>query len=237
MMQYYSIILDIAYVIIFLLVVISAYRKGFLRSVILCLGYIASIIISISVSRYLSKIIFDTFIRDNIIKAVNSKLTGNVNADGIQTIVAEFMSKLPNIITKSISAYFGGQQGIIDNIQNSSGGVINNIGITIADNIVAPIVITLLQTLVCVIVFVLCIIVVKMIARLFTGFYAIPVIGPINSILGGVVGIAQAAILLYIIAVLGKMLISLSANELGYFNTKIIDSTYIFKLFYNSKFI
>ncbi len=236
-MQLYSIILDIGCVIISLLVVMPSYRKGFLRSIILCIGYIASIIVAINVSRYLSKFIFDTIIRESIIKNVNTTITGNIDSAGIQTVVGGFMSKLPSFLKDSISAYFGGEQGIIDNLQKTTGGVVNSIGTTVADNIVAPIVVMLLQTLICVIVFVICIIIVKMIARLFQGFYAIPVIGPINSMLGGVVGIAQAAVLLYILAVLGKMLISLSSNSLEYFNTNIIQSTYVFKIFYNLKFI
>lgn len=72
-----------------------------------------------------------------------------------------------------------------------------------------------------------------MVASLFKGFYAIPILGPVNAVLGGIVGIFKAGIILYVLAIVGSMVISLSGDKLSWFNSGIVENSHIFKWFYN----
>lgn len=236
-MNIYSLILDILTAIIGLGIIVSAYRKGFLRSIILVIGYIASIFVAIYLSKYISSFIYTNFIRENIINSVqNLALTNPQNAD-VANIVNDFLQSLPKLFSSSIIAYFGGNEAIINNITNSTTDAVKDMGILVADTIAAPIITGLLQTICCFIVFLICIFIVKIISRAFSGFYAVPILGTINSVLGGVVGIAQAAIWIYILGILGKMVISFTANSLTYFNMDIINNSYLYNFFYHLKFI
>ena len=85
----------------------------------------------------------------------------------------------------------------------------------------------------CLLIFVICVIIVKMIASLFKRFYKIPILGPVNSFLGGAVGVLKAAVLLYILAVAASFAVSVTANQLSWFNTDIISHSHIFSGFYN----
>ncbi|WMJ23300.1 CvpA family protein [Paludicola sp. MB14-C6] len=232
-----SIIMDIIIIAVVLFIVMSAYRKGFLRSAILTVGYFVSIFVAIYLSKIIGNFLYDTFIRQQIITSVNKALSGNIENIDIAAAIPIFLAKLPVFLTNSIYAYFGGKDAIISNLGNATSNATNNISIIISDQVVEPIVLLLLNAILSILLFLICIFIVKRIAKLFQGFYAIPVIGPINSFFGGVLGVIQAIIVVVIIAILSKFVISLTGNTLPYFNTKIIDSTYIFKIFYHLKFI
>lgn len=236
-MQIYSLLIDIIVIAIFAVIVVSAYRKGFLRGVISVIGYIAAIFLAIVISEYMAKFIFDAFIRDNIIESINTQFASGIDQTNISLVVTGILASIPKFFANSITTHFGGEQGIIDSIENAFGGNIDNVSTVITDEVLSPIITALVQTIVCVILFFIFITIVRLISGMFQGFYAIPIIGPINSLLGGVLGIIQAIIILLIISSVCHMAISLSANGLEYFNTDIIEKTFIFKLIYNLKFI
>lgn len=218
-------------------VIVSAYHKGFLRSIISVIGYIASIFVAIYLSKYISAFIYNTFIRENIIKSVQNVLLTNPQAGNIDNAVNQFLSELPSLFEKSVLVYFNGKQGVIDSIANSSKEITTNLGIVVADNIVGPIIIGLLQTISCIVIFIICTFIVKIVSRMFGGFSNVPVLGTINSILGAIIGIAQAGVWLFVLAIIGKMIISFTGNSLTYFNLDVINQSYLFKMFYQLKFI
>ena len=59
-----------------------------------------------------------------------------------------------------------------------------------------------------------------------------PIIGAIDGFLGAVCGILKAFIFLFIFAVMCFIVIMLTNNEFKFLNTNIIDSTYLFYMFY-----
>ncbi len=236
-MSIYSIILDIITAVIGIGIVISAYKKGFLRSIILFVGYIASIFVAIYLSKFISSFIYTNFIRESIVNSVQNLALTNPQSVDVSIIVNQFLESLPKIFSSSLIAYFGGSQEIVNNITESTTGAVNNLGILVADTIAKPIITGLLQTISCIIVFFICIFIVKLVSKLFGGFYAVPILGTVNSVLGGIVGVAQAAIWLFVLGVIGKMIISFTANSLTYFNIDIINNTYLYNFFYHLKFI
>lgn len=230
-------VIDILLLCIIILIVISAYRKGFLRSAILTIGYFVSILASILFSRILSNYIYQSIIRQKIITSVNATLSENINNIDITKVFSEFLSKLPSFLSNSMYSYFGGKDAVINQVQGITGNTTQNISVVIADQIIQPIVTLLLNALLCLALFFVCYFIVKQVAKLFKGFYAIPIIGPINSFLGGVLGVLQAFIVVIIITIVLRFIITLSGDTLSWLNSSIIDSTFLFKYFYDLKFI
>lgn len=232
-MAFYPILLDLIMILLGIMIVVSSYRKGFLRSVVLLAGYIASVFIAAWIGGWLSGWIYDTFIRDAVISSIDK--TAAMAAEGMPfaTVLTEVFDKLPSFIVNPLLAGFGGEDKLIADLEASTGGVLEQLGTTIADTVVAPIVTLVLQMFCCLLIFILCVIIVKMVASLLKGFYAIPILGPVNAVLGGVVGLLKAGIILYVLAIAGAMIISLSGNQLSWFNSDIVQDSHIFKWFYN----
>ncbi|MEG0691619.1 MAG: CvpA family protein [Oscillospiraceae bacterium] len=227
----YSFIIDIVTALIGLFIIYGAYRKGFIRSIILVIGYVFSIFLAIYLSKIVSVYIFNNFIRTPIINNINQTISSSVGNISVSMVVPAILSKLPKVILNPLFSSFGGESELIQLIDNQTGGILEKLGTVVADNVIAPILLSLMEVITCLIIFILCTIIVKIIAKMFTGLYAIPIIGSINSILGGVLGIVQTAIIYYLLALVISTIISLTANELPWINNEIMNSTYILKHF------
>jgi hypothetical protein len=69
-------------------------------------------------------------------------------------------------------------------------------------------------------------------ARLFTGVNNIPVIGNVNVFLGGVIGVGQAVVFLFIGALVIALAITLTNDSIPWLNREVMDDTFIWRPFY-----
>lgn len=232
-MNNYSVLLDVIILLIAVVIIISSYRKGFVRSIIMLAGYIASIFAAIWLSKVLSAYIFDNYMHDAIIKNIEQTISQSAKGSSFAAVLTSIFDKLPSVIVAPLLASFGGEEKIIAKLQESTGGAVSKLSSTVSDTVVAPIVTVLLQMFFCLLIFTVCVIIVKMISSLFKGFYSIPVLGPINSILGAGIGVLKAGIVIYVLAIAAYIVISLTGNHLPWLNTNIINKSILFKEFYN----
>lgn len=232
-MELYTLILDILTAVIGISIIISAYRKGFLRSIILVVGYVAAIVLAINLSRFFADWTYTVVIEHTVAESINTTLAHSVEELSVATAIPALLAKLPAFITNPLLAGYGGEAGLIQSLEESTSGAVENLGDVISKTVVEPIVVALLQMLFCLLIFALCVIIVKAVAALFKGFYNLPIIGPINSLLGAVVGILEAVIALYVLALIVSLVISFTGNELPWLNGDVIRSTHLFRWFYS----
>lgn len=87
-----------------------------------------------------------------------------------------------------------------------------------------------------VLIFVILLIVLKLITNPIAGLFKfvneIPIIGPVNKLFGGVLGIVEGAVIVIIVALLVRLTVFLSEGSLMFLNIDTIDKTYLFKYFY-----
>ena len=65
----------------------------------------------------------------------------------------------------------------------------------------------------------------------------IPVLGGMNAVLGGAVGLVEGVITLCVVCIVARMIISLSGGNIVFMNEATIDSTLLFRVFYNFDFL
>lgn len=63
----------------------------------------------------------------------------------------------------------------------------------------------------------------------------VPIVGPLNSFLGLVLGIVQGLFIIFIIALLVKVIITTTNNQIIMFNETTLEKTKLFRLIYNLK--
>lgn len=236
-MQIYSYIIDFIIVVIAFFTVIDAFKKGFLRSVVLLVGYFVAAIVTVKLSGYLATYIYDRFIYQNIVDNINSAVVAGLANMNIDEVVLASLSALPTFLSSLLKVNFGGVEGIKINLEQTKTTIEQNAGSTITDTIITQTIVPLLEVIFCILIFVILCGVVKAIASIFKNFYEIPILGPINSLLGGIMGIAQAIIMILILAVISNIVISMTDNNLSFYNNSILQNTFIFKWFFGSKFI
>lgn len=227
----YSLLIDVVAVFVGLFIVFRAYKMGFLRSVVLLIGYVASIIAALYLSNIIASYLYDNFIRVAIIENINQTMTA-VTEGTITAAVPLILEMLPAFLSGTVLSSLGGQENVIKILEEQTGGIVENLGIAVADFVVQPIVYSLLQAVICLLIFIFCVIIVKIIAKIFKGFYAIPILGTLNCILGGILGIVQAGVYLLLFGLLADAVVALTSNSLSWFNDGILNSTIVFKYFY-----
>ena len=64
-------ILDILVIALIIFFVVKAYKKGFFRSILGFIGFIATVTISIFLTNFSSNLIYDIFIKPSIVNNIN----------------------------------------------------------------------------------------------------------------------------------------------------------------------
>lgn len=220
---------DIILIILVLAYFIEGRRKGFTRSVVGLAGGILSILLASFLSNYTSEWIFDTFMRQNITNEVSGVLQDTIGQDintRSQAILAIFPPFVSNIFsyygvtTQSISA------GIFTASQNATLQIVN---------IIAPIIIDLMRKVSFVIISFLLLFIVRTITRPIIRLVRIPVIRQIDGILGGILGLAKCALIVFIFSFIIYFITPFMTAVPEAIKRETIDSTYIFKyVYYNN---
>lgn len=230
-MVFYALILDIICIVTFVVIVVTAFRSGFLRSIVLLGGYVLSWIVASATGKFVATFVYNSFVNEKITKAITDGLRNAT--DGGVPMVEALTESLPQYVANLINM----DNGIVDKFKTIIESGAQDVGTQVAQTIVAPIVISFLQVIFCSIIFFICVGIVSLAASVFSRICRIPIIGMVNSLLGGLLGVVQGGIVLYIISLIGHMVISFTNNNFEYFNSTIIGMTYIYKLFHNLKFI
>lgn len=175
-----------------------------------------------------------------ILSSVLAEEIKNGTALGSVTdIIDSVANSLPFFASDSASSSDTEIGSAIEKIMASmlSAAQTDNLAHRITDDIIRPILLVPMRTLIFVIIFVIIIIIVNLIARLFRTVNHIPVIGGINKFFGAAAGFVQGAIVIFLVCIFVQFTVSLTDNEIIFLNTMTIDETYLFKHIYYFDFL
>lgn len=231
MTQIVAYIIDFTLIVIAATIIITAFKRGFLRSIVLLVGYVLAVILSIKFSGVAAEYIYDTFIYEHVVRTVDQAVATALANMNIEEITSLSVGALPALVSGLIAANFGGITGITTSLEGVKEAIEQNAGTAIVDTVVTNTLVPFMEAILCVILFIIMTSIVGMIAGLFKNFYAIPILGPINTLLGGVIGVVQAGIVLFLLVFVSMLVVKLTDNNLEYFNQSILNNTFLFKWF------
>ena len=212
-----SVLLDLIAVIVFASLVIGGYKKGFLKTIVLAAGTLASLLIAFWLSGWLADLIFSNIIRESVIKNISDTLSGLSDATSTVSAISAVLAALPAFVLNPMLAQYGSKEAMVAEIQRNTDNTLSGLSETITDTVVSP---------------VLTMLIIKIVAKALGAVRRIPLVGTLNAVLGAVVGAVQGLIALFLLGLAGNILVSLSGNDLGLFNTGIIGKSYIYQFFY-----
>lgn len=291
----FALFFDIILIAVLVLFIYNGAKKGFVKTVLVIIGYFVALLGGLVVSNILSPGIYDAFVRNKAEKVVEENIDNiniksqikasikeqNIGIDitdeeisviidkggdfaknfseyakskGSQLSDSALESKFNNVFTKN-TVLKSIKDKISENLYSEVEKYLNNSKTSISDVITAlnnpskeegakeltelvvkPFAIKVIKIIIFIITFILLMFVVKFLSSVITKtFKLVPLVGPLNTFLGGLLGFIQGAIIVFITALIIKVLISLTNNEIMLFNTPTIEETYIFKCIYNIK--
>lgn len=219
-------ILDFTIVILFFIFIFSGFRVGLVKSLLSLINIALSLFISIYVSFGLSNLIYNQFIKENLINELQTSIdNSSINSESL-------ISTFPNFISNSFS-YYGITSKDLTDIINSGK---EDIAYQILD-VISPMFIQIIHLSLSMVLFFVFIIIFNIMSKWILSIFKIPVLSQINHLFGGILGILKG----YLIVTLLIFCLRSWAQSTNYnsnlFSYSSIESTFIFKHIYTNNLI
>ncbi len=206
-------IFDVSVVVIFLGYIFIGIRKGFISVLLNLLALVLAFCMALFTSGGIAEAIYDNMISDAITEekyGINTLILSSVLAEEIKNgtalgvitdIIDTVADSLPFFASDSTPQTGTEIGSVIEKIAVSmlTTTHTDNLANRITDDIIRPVLLVPMRTLIFVIIFVIILVIVHLIARLFRTINHIPVIGGINKLFGAVAGFAQGAIVIFLV--------------------------------------
>lgn len=223
-----NIIIDLAVVLIIGLFVFLSAKKGFVKSVVETVGFVAAIVIAFSFSGTISEWGYNTFIEPSIIEMVDEQAKDLPS--GAEVSVS--LDKLPDFVVKNAEKFglsldefsaVNGEEIVANGVETVKETVIG---------IVKPVSTKIISAVAFVILAVVLVIVANFLAKVINKLFSFSVIGTVNRVLGGILGAVKGLAIATVICMLIAFLAGLGGGFL-IFTDEVINSTFLFKTLAN----
>lgn len=198
-------------------------RKGFLGKIVGFAGAVASALLAAFFSAPLAVWLYDVLVRDVLRNVLTNRVTaaleeGFTSTGGLLGTLPGWAARLaetqPDLPVPQVS------DQIIPAVE------------ALIDLALAQSVILILRGLCFFALFTILMLLARRLSHLFEGVNRIPLVGSVNTVLGGVLGIAQAMLILYLLAVAARLLLTYTGGNQTFFNGRALGGGYLFSFFY-----
>ncbi|MBO5433956.1 MAG: CvpA family protein [Clostridia bacterium] len=206
-------IVDAIIIAIIAIVIVRSSKKGFVSSLVDTFAMIIATIVSYMFTPEVSQFVYDSFIKNSVSKGFEKVLddmnTNAAVADKVDAMIASLPEGAVNLADRlgiiNLNAIGAGihMPGVIDN---------NQLITTDLNDFAYNVMITITKVVVFFILFVLATLVLRMVSNFLENINKIPLIGKLNSTLGGVLGVAKALIIILVVCTVMYFIVSSSDN-------------------------
>lgn len=209
----------------------SGFKRGLIKSLVGFAGTIIAILLSAYLTRVISVLIYDNFIRDTLLIQINDILNEYVGHDLNEKTEAVF-DELPRILTNALM-FCGVTSNVVGKVIESSAG---NASYALVE-LFSPIIMNIIRTILMPIMFLIIIIPINLLTRVIGKVSRIPVLRQIDQFIGAVIGALKCFVLIVLITFLLRMFLPMMSNIPDIFSKNTIESTFLFRNFYEGNII
>ncbi|MBR6533063.1 MAG: CvpA family protein [Clostridia bacterium] len=221
-------IIDLILIGIIAIIALVSAKKGFVRTVVEVVGFIAAVLIAFTVSKPLADVTYEKMVEPAIVNSVSD----SAEQSTINTVDTVWES-LPQFVTDN-AANFGISKEVLE--ESISKGAENNAQTILTDisrNVIKPLVTNILKTVYAVLLIILLSFIVKLLAKLLNKVFSFSVVGKLNKTLGGILGILKGIAIALIICEAVLLIVSFTENGIWILNNANIEKTILFKFLTN----
>lgn len=215
-------IVDIIIIAIIVLFVIIGVKRGLAKTILNLAGLVLTAVSAYYISSFLSQLFYDMFIKQTVITNTQQIIEQN----GIDYAVSNCLEAVPRWINGIISFIVGAFGINLNEFQNqiTVPANISSSASQVIESVLAPVVTSVLSIILVIILFIIILIIVKKLVKLVLRIFNIPVIKQINQFLGGIFGLAEGLLIVFIAVNIISMVAGFSNPDLlsnGMFNGEI----------------
>ncbi len=227
-----SIILDLIVLAIIVITVLISAKRGFVRTLIELVGFIAAVFISFTISTPLANSTYDKIIEPSIISTVTSAVDTAAD-NSAAAAVDSFWNEMPGWIKGGIEKAGISKDSLGGSITANIGNGVQAAVESASQSVIKPAVTGSLALIYQVILLIILLAIVKPLAKLINKLFSFSVIGTANRVLGGVVGVPKGIIYAVAFCLLITLAVSFTQNGFLIFTGKAMEKSLFFS-FVNS---
>ncbi len=218
---------DLAAVFLVIACVRTCARRGFVRTFISLVGFVIALILARAISNFAGEYIFSNFVQQKLTEEISGQILSTGSVEQFARAVRQAFDQIPQFLRDTLQL-----AGLDEGSFVFSAGGIEDLAGKIVEETMGPLCIAFISTLLFLVLFWLFSFVIRLLSRSFGHLRQIPLIGPLNAFLGGLVGVAEAFIYLKLIVSLISLILTFTGDRIPFFNRQIIEDTWILRLFF-----
>lgn len=222
-----AIILDLLVIVAFALAVFLGFKRGFISELLHLGGYLITMVGAFFLSRLLSPMIFTHMVRPGLIETITDRLTEAGSGVDIQSAIQEISNRIPDFLQSDL---LNGQD--LSYFLQGLTGEPGNIAVNLVDTLIQPTVLLLIECLLFLVLFIILRLIIQIVMKVAQGINGVPVVGTINGLFGGLLGLVHAVGYLLVLGMLVNGIILLTNSSLSWLDQTTVDSTNLFLIFY-----
>lgn len=218
-----GLILDLVFLAVILIAVILSSKKGFMLTLLELLGFLAAIVIATTVSEPICEFAYDKFIEPTVVEK-----TQGIIVDSVTEIPENLWENLPNLI-KNNSEFFGiSEDSFLKTLSSETKNGAVDVSTTISRKIVRPSVVNLTSTITCFLLILILIPTFRFVAKAVNKLFTISLVGKVNKILGGILGIVKGVAICFIICIVLDLFLKIKGGGLWFLTDEFLNESFVY---------
>lgn len=186
---------DIIIIAVFALLFFIDFKRGIAITILNVAGVALTGFLAYHISNFLASWVYTAFVQQTL----TTNLQQMIDTQGINSAIANSFSALPNWVMGMLGFFlsiFGLDSSAYTNdfqVPNSAATAVS----TSVENLIQPVITGMFRLVIGVVISIIIFIIIKILVKKLVRVFKIPVVKQINKLLGGVLGLAEAAILVF----------------------------------------
>lgn len=186
---------DIIIIAVFALLFFIDFKRGIAITILNVAGVALTGFLAYYISNFLASWVYTAFVQQTL----TTNLQQMIDTQGINSAIANSFSALPNWVMGMLGFFlsiFGLDSSVYTNdfqVPNSAAAAVS----TSVENLIQPVITGMFRLVIGVVISIIIFIIIKILVKKLARVFKIPVVKQINKLLGGVLGLAEAAILVF----------------------------------------
>lgn len=186
---------DIIIIAVFALLFFIDFKRGIAITILNVAGVALTGFLAYHISNFLASWVYTAFVQQTL----TTNQQQMIDTQGINSAIANSFSALPNWVMGMLGFFlsiFGLDSSVYTNdfqVSNSAAAAVS----TSVENLIQPVITGMFRLVIGVVISIIIFIIIKILVKKLARVFKIPVVKQINKLLGGVLGLAEAAILVF----------------------------------------
>lgn len=186
---------DIIIIAVFALLFFIDFKRGIAITILNVAGVALTGFLAYHISNFLASWVYTAFVQQTL----TTNLQQMIDTQGINSAIANSFSALPNWVMRMLGFFlsiFGLDSSVYTNDFQVSNSAATAVSASV-ENLIQPVITGMFRLVIGVVISIIIFIIIKILVKKLARVFKIPVVKQINKLLGGVLGLAEAAILVF----------------------------------------